>query len=154
MGTCMSKDKKGATSAAHTASASSSSSSLSSQGKQTHIESTVAIVKPSNADENLPITIVRPSSADEGKEPTSTDKHVVEIRLPIASPNKFKASPVSATLAARAMASIARPEVEERASPQSCDDEGEEEEEEEGGCIAERSSLVTLNKGGSMRGKG
>eukprot|EP00250_Pteridium_aquilinum_P000028 c10043_g1_i2 orf=97-3114(-) len=138
MGTCMSKDKKGATAAAHTASASSASSS-SSQGKHirhlsVEVESPTTIVRPSNAEENaqsLPITISRPSSAIEGKEPTSTDKHVVEIRLPIASPNKFKASPASATLAARAMAAIARPADEESAAVASADDPDNEEEDDE-----------------------
>ena len=130
----MSKDKKGAeTPVAPSVLLSSSSSPSLTQKTQETEQFSIAITNNTNTittiltapysyEPSLPIPIARPystpstylsspsSSGEESKETNTTDKHVVEIRLPMASPSKFKSSPSSANLAAKAMASIARQE--------------------------------------------
>ncbi|KAH7435981.1 hypothetical protein KP509_06G086900 [Ceratopteris richardii] len=138
MGTCLSKDKKGGTISAHTthtstASASSSIAKEKSVGSEPQTLSADPKEPTQECENPSSTTVARHSTEEASKEIVSTDKHVVEIRLPIASPNKFKTSPCSATLAAKAVAAIARPVAEdsclETVSARSSDVEQEESED-------------------------
>ncbi|KAI5074487.1 hypothetical protein GOP47_0010448 [Adiantum capillus-veneris] len=137
MGTCMSKDKKGATVAVHSTTLSSSACLSSSAQHKLPGQEGVRAASPAKLIQRrptkLPSTIVRDSEEEPSRESFSTDKHVVEIRLPITSPNKFKESPTSATLAARAIAAIARPAEEDRCTEATSEDSLDGDEDDDGG---------------------